>query len=237
VTRWHTGDMDVPRGCGPPGLRERKKARTHEAIVDAALDLFERKGYEATTVEDIAAAADVSPRTFFRYFDSKQDVVLAKNHDKSAGIGALVAARPPEESPVQAIRAVFTEQLAAMLGNPGDPAVRELKVVMGTPELRAMALDHFHENMEQLAGAVSLRLGASGDSLAPRLLAGVIGTALWAIVDHWVAEGADQERLPVLVDEAFTLIGSGFDTVLGHSGEPAGAPSPRPAPAPVAAAD
>jgi AcrR family transcriptional regulator len=216
VTRWHTGDMDIPRGCGPPGLRERKKARTHEAIVDAALDLFERKGYEATTVEDIAAAADVSPRTFFRYFDSKQDVVLAKNHDKTEGLGALVAARPPEEGPVQAIQAVFTAQLNGMLGEPGDPAMRELKVVMGTPELRAMALDHFHDHMDELADAVSQRIGTSGSTLAPRLLAGVIGTTLWSVVDHWVAEGADDERLPVLVEEAFALIGSGFDTALGQ---------------------
>src|ERR671911_220241 len=100
MTHWHTGDMGVPSGCGPPGLRERKKARTHEAIVDAALDLFERKGYEATTVEDIAAAADVSPRTFFRYFDSKVDLILAKNHETNVGLGALLAERPAGEGPV-----------------------------------------------------------------------------------------------------------------------------------------
>src|ERR671911_1637708 len=123
MTHWHTGDMGVPSGCGPPGLRERKKARTHEAIVDAALDLFERKGYEATTVEDIAAAADVSPRTFFRYFDSKQDVVLAKNNLEAEGLGDLIIARPADETPIEAFRAVILERLQLMLSSPDDPAV------------------------------------------------------------------------------------------------------------------
>jgi AcrR family transcriptional regulator len=219
MTHWHTGDMGVPSGCGPPGLRERKKARTHEAIVDAALDLFERKGYEATTVEDIAAAADVSPRTFFRYFDSKQDVVLAKNNVEAEGLGDLIIARPADETPIEAFRAVFLERLQLMLSSPDDPAVRELKVVMGTPELRNLALDHFHDHQDELADAVGRRLGVSGDTLVPQVLAGVISTTLWAVIEHWVGEGADVEQLPALVEKGFELISSGFDTSLGRSAD------------------
>jgi AcrR family transcriptional regulator len=76
------------------GLRERKKARTREAIIDAALDLFGSKGFEATTIEDIAAAAEVSPRTFFRYFDSKPDLIMARSGGKEHEIGPRLAARP-----------------------------------------------------------------------------------------------------------------------------------------------
>jgi AcrR family transcriptional regulator len=197
----------------PPGLRERKKARTREAIVDAALALFERQGFEATTVEDIAAAADVSPRTFFRYFESKVDLVLAKNHDKNQGLGALVAERPADEAPVEAIRQVLLERLDTMLADDAA-AVRELKVVMGSPELRELAFDHFHEHQGEMAGVIAERLGLPPGALPAQLLAGVVGTTMWAVVDRWVAEGAEPTRLPHMVDEAFQLLASGFDSCM-----------------------
>src|SRR5215207_4917559 len=87
--------------CMTPGLRERRKLQTREDIVNAALDLIEQKGYEATTVEDIASAADVSPRTFFRYFDSKLDVVLASKHHEDVDLGEVLATRPAHESPIE----------------------------------------------------------------------------------------------------------------------------------------
>ena len=80
-----------------------RRRRTREAIIDAALDLFERKGYDATTVEDIAAAAEVSPRTFFRYFDSKQDVVMAKTNEKGE-TRRPAGGSTREEGPVEALR-------------------------------------------------------------------------------------------------------------------------------------
>jgi AcrR family transcriptional regulator len=205
--------MAVAGPCVPSGLRERKKAQTRAAIVDAALVLFERKGFEATTIEDIAAAADVSPRTFFRYFESKVDLILAKNHESNVGLGTLLAERPAGEGPVEAIRQVLQGQLAQMLAeNPA--AVRELQVVMSTPELRDLAFDHFHTQMAEVADALARRLDLPESALPTRLLAGVVGTTMWAVIDAWVAGGADPDRLPAMVDEAFTLIGSGFDTHL-----------------------
>src|SRR5918994_6863200 len=100
------------------GLRERKKARTREAIIDAALDLFESKGFDATTIDDIAAAAEVSPRTFFRYFESKLDVVMARNAPKEPTIGPLLAARPASEGPIEAMRQVMREELVAQVADP-----------------------------------------------------------------------------------------------------------------------
>ena len=140
------------------GLRERKKARTREAIIEAALDLFERKGYDATTVEDIAAAAEVSPRTFFRYFESKLDLIMARSGEKHAGLGLLLADRPAGEGLVEAVREAMRAELAAQLD---DPLVRrEFQVMLTTPSLRNLAREHFYEEEAEMVPAVAERLRA-----------------------------------------------------------------------------
>jgi len=83
--------------------------------------------------------------------------------------------------------------------------------MMGTPELRALALDHFHEQKDELAVALAERLGEPPDALAPNVLAGVVGTAMWAMVDRWVAEGGKRDRLRPMLDEVFDLLATGFD--------------------------
>ena len=192
------------------GLRERKKERTREAIIDAALDLFERNGYDATTVEDIAAAADVSPRTFFRYFESKLDLIMARSTTHSEkGIGPLLAARPADESVLEAVRHVVRTELEHQLDDP--LIVREFQVMLTTPSLRNMAREHFYEEEAGMVGAVSARLGAGEDDLRARVTAGVIAAALWTAVDCWIAQGAELPRLPAMIDEAFVLLADGFD--------------------------
>src|SRR6266508_1859050 len=98
-----------------PGLRERRKLQTREEIIDAAIDLFERQGYDETTVEDVAAAADVSPRTFFRYFDSKLDVVFAEKDHGDGMFEAMLAERPASEGPLEALHAVMRQALVQEL--------------------------------------------------------------------------------------------------------------------------
>jgi AcrR family transcriptional regulator len=192
------------------GLRERKKTRTHEAIRDAALVLFERHGYDHTTVEDIAAAAEVSPRTFFRYFDSKLDVVMSHNKEDDHDLGAMVSAAPPELGPIAATLAVFREQLGALAVGDDPSSVREFKVVLTTPSLRSLALEHFHQHQQELARTYAERLGVPEDDLQPHVLAGVVSTTAWAVLDRWVSEGCDPERLIPMVDEAFGLLQAGW---------------------------
>src|SRR3954453_13340314 len=86
------------------GRRERKKQRTREAIVDAAFTLFAEKGFEATTVEEIADLVAVPSRTFFRYFSSKEDVVLTFHEEQSDAMKAALAAQPPDTPVVTAMR-------------------------------------------------------------------------------------------------------------------------------------
>src|ERR1700748_1289628 len=95
-----------------PGLRERKKARTRAAIREHALRLFREQGYYATTVEQIAEAAEVSPSTFFRYFPTKEDVVLQDDFDV---LGMETSqAQPAEMSPVAAFRAATAQMIGTL---------------------------------------------------------------------------------------------------------------------------
>ena len=96
------------------GLRERHVARTRDAIVGAALELFERQGFEATTVDEIAAAADIAPRTFFRYFPTKEAVLFARAADDRARIAAALAARPATEHPFLSLKVVASAFAAEM---------------------------------------------------------------------------------------------------------------------------
>jgi AcrR family transcriptional regulator len=191
-------------------LRERKKLRTREAIVDAALELFERQGFDATTVEDIAAAADVSPRTFFRYFDSKLDVVMSRNKAADDPSFDDLAHAAPGAGPVTAAREVIGTLVAALVEGDNASAVRELKVVLTTPSLRSLALEHFHQHHDELVRAYAARLGVSTDALQPHVLAGVVSTTTWAALNRWVAEGADPAALRPMIDEAFSLLATGL---------------------------
>ncbi|HEX8804109.1 MAG TPA: TetR family transcriptional regulator [Acidimicrobiales bacterium] len=197
----------------PAGLRERKKARTREAIIDAALDLFEENGFDATTVEDIAEAADVSPRTFFRYFDSKLDVVMVRNKvesDEFEGLVAAFAEASGAGGPVEATHQVIRRQLERLAADDRSSELRELRVCLTTPSLRAMTLEHFHEHQDGLAKVYAAVMGVEEGSLRARLLASVVSTTMWAVVDQWITEGGRRERLLPMVDEAFGLLASGL---------------------------
>src|SRR6202050_5561478 len=110
-----TGMLDAsqpPLGAPrPDGVRERKKARTRASLREHALRLFRDQGYTATTVEQIAAAAEVSPSTFFRYFPTKEDLVL--QDDMDTRMAEAFARQPPELAPVAALRAAMREAWAS----------------------------------------------------------------------------------------------------------------------------
>lgn len=204
------------------GLRERKKARTREAIIDAALDLFARKGFEDTTIDDIAAAADVSPRTFFRYFESKVDLVMARNEAHGDKIGPLIAARPASEGPLEALRQVMQQMLREQLADPS--VLREFQVMMGTPALRNMAREHFYEEEAELVSAFAARLGTDSADLTANVMASAAASALWTVIDRWLIEGSEVDRLSPMIDEAFALLDQGLSRTRppARRGGPAG---------------
>ncbi len=141
--------MTVPADVderGRAGRRERKKQRTREALIDAAFELFAEKGFEATTVEEIADAVDVSSRTFFRYFSSKEDVALTFQEEQFVAMREALAAQPPGDPVITALRkAAVGIARACEQGELGfDPARWMcLQNLMSTsPALLAGSLEH-----------------------------------------------------------------------------------------------
>jgi AcrR family transcriptional regulator len=166
-----------------PGLRERKKARTRAAIREHALRLFREQGYDATTVDQIAEAADVSPSTFFRYFPTKEDVVLQDELDVLA-IGAFEA-QPADLPPVAAFRAA-ARQAFAQMGQEELAKLRETaELTLTVPELRARAMDEFSRTIGVIAEAAARRSGRDPDDFAARILAGAIVGVIMAATMPW----------------------------------------------------
>ncbi|MFI6102766.1 TetR/AcrR family transcriptional regulator [Streptomyces sp. NPDC051310] len=155
----------------PPavGLRERKKQRTRDALLRAALELFTTQGYERTTVDEIAATVDVSQRTFFRYFASKEDVAFAVQHMVERHFVAALRDRPAHEGPLDAMRnAVLLswdtigEAIAEVV--PVELYLRTFQVIESTPALLAVHLRRSIEMEENVARLIAAREGLDPDT-------------------------------------------------------------------------
>lgn len=163
------------------GLRERKKARTRTTIQQHALRLFREQGYEATTIEQIAAAAEFSPSTFFRYFPTKEDVVMYDSLDPMM-IEAFQA-QPPELNPVEALR----RAMRTVFGGLPAEEMRDLRerfdLIRAVPELRARMLDELARSIQLVAEMVAERLERPANDFAIRTFAGaLVGVAMAAML-------------------------------------------------------
>lgn len=163
----------------PMGLRERKKAKTRAAIREHALRLFRERGYSATTVEQIAAAAEVSPATFFRYFPTKEDVVLQDDLDVVT-LEALEA-QPAGLGPIAAMRAATRAMFAGMGPEELARLGETIELSMSVPEVRARAVDEFTRTIDVMAGALASRAGRDPGDLAVRNVAGAIIGVIMAV--------------------------------------------------------
>jgi AcrR family transcriptional regulator len=189
------------------GLRERKKARTREAIQTHGLRLFREQGYDATTVQQIIDAAEVSESTFFRYFPTKADVVLLDNFDPL--IAASFLGQPPELTPIQALRASFRKVLAGLSAQEAAEQQERTRLVVAVPELRAAMLDQFASAMLLLAEALAERTGRKPGDVAVLALAGaVVGVAVAVQLALLDDPNAD---LAALLDEAMGHLESGLE--------------------------
>jgi len=191
------------------GLRERKKLATRLALHEAALRLVAERGLDGVSVDDIAARADVSPRTFFNYFSSKDDAVLGLDPEASRRQVELFLARPPSESPVRALRAVSRDQAVEMADDTELWPLR-LTVIDGNPALIARLAAAFGEAEKALAEAVAERTATRvGADVYPTLLAAVAGVAMRTALHRWLATDFTTS-LPDLVDEAWDALEAGL---------------------------
>jgi AcrR family transcriptional regulator len=203
-----TGMNDVAEIARPPGLRERKKAKTRASIREHALRLFREQGYAATTVEQIAAAAEVSPSTFFRYFPTKEDVVIQDDLDLLA-LDAF-ARQPPSVSPIAAFRAAAAEAFAEMTSEELARLRQTTELTLATPELRAHAIDEWSRTIQVIAAATAARTGHDPDDFAVRNLAGAIVGVIMSATILSTGEFAAPEVMFSRIDAALAHLEAGL---------------------------
>jgi AcrR family transcriptional regulator len=193
-----------------PGLRERKKQRTHDAIVRAAVDLFQKHGYHATTVADIAEAADIAPRTFFGYFDTKEAVVFHDFDEVRDGFAERLRDRSADETAFDALHAWVEDWLEnrdALSAH--ERARREL--IHTTPCLQAREQSNRAVFEQLLSESVAADLDLPADSLRPRLVSAAALAALTALGEIESDADTDTDRAMALVDEALAFANGGLE--------------------------
>ena len=193
-----------------PGLRERKKVQTRQAIRKAAYRLFAEDGYDATPVDRIAAEADVSPSTVFRYFPTKEDIVLTDEYDD--GMLDALRNRPAGEPPLDALRAIMHETLTMVLADPDECAelVQRQLLVRDVPAIRGRSHETMTATGRLLGAVVADRTGRSPDDLEIRVfIAAVFGT-LHETTMYWADNGLANDDLLPLLDRAIDVLSTGL---------------------------
>ena len=183
------------------GLRQLRMERTREAIQREALRLIAAHGYDATTCEQVAAAAEVSPATLFRYFPTKEDLVLHDVYDPM--IADAVRARPRRESGVTAVRRALADVFAAIHDAHLEQVRQRTALILSVPALKARSLEQQQSLVEHLSDALAERSGSSLDDLAVEVTASACAASLGVAVARWVRQGGD---LRVHVDEAMVAL-------------------------------
>ncbi|MBV9193228.1 MAG: TetR family transcriptional regulator [Solirubrobacterales bacterium] len=193
-----------------PGLRERKKQQTRETIVRVALELFAERGYDETTLAEIAEAADVSPRTIFSYFDSKEEILFCEESSSLEEVKAALEERPEGTTTVDAIRSL----LADMPPPDNDGKLRK-QVITSSPSLQLKMRARVAELEPVLAASFARDLGSETGDIRALLIAASATAAFGAVHDRLAAEAAGGEiahdRAMAIVDEVLKFLHAGLE--------------------------
>ncbi|MFC8872528.1 TetR/AcrR family transcriptional regulator [Streptomyces sp. NPDC057148] len=189
------------------GLRERKKRATRAALAEAAVRLAAEHGAEKVTVEAISAAAGVSVRTFFNYFDTRDDAFVVIDADASARMRRAVLEAPAGLPPLEVVRDAMAAEIAEA-EQQHELWRLHAEVLHASPHLLARGVGAHMAAEAELAEAIAERLGGTG-GLYPRLLAAVAATAVRTTMDHWSAHQEEAAFLDVF-HEVFSLLAAGL---------------------------
>jgi AcrR family transcriptional regulator len=185
--------------------RARKKAATKQSIQEQALRLFAEKGYDATTVDEIAAAAGVSHMTFFRYFPRKEAVVEYDEYDPL--LEELLAARPPQEPPLTALHNAIRAGLEKILTADHDALLVRTRLVLRNPALRSRNVIAQEATREMFARALARRAGLPEPDFTCTVQASAALAAIGPAMMAW-AEGEHDDPI-ALIDAAFAALKAG----------------------------
>ena len=170
-------------------MRAKRSELMLSELEGVALRLFEERGFDTVTVEEIAAAAHISVRTFYRYFPAKEDVLQVKIDRRSRALREALATRPADEAPLHSLRVALQEVVSAE-----DPAYgrRWTTVVAATPGVLNSVIGGIHlKSHRAVAEFLGSRLGVPSDGLVPTMLAAAVGGVVQAASTQWFIQGGD----------------------------------------------
>lgn len=191
------------------GLRERKKEKTRDTLGRTALRLFAKRGFDHVTVEEIAEACEVSPRTFFRYFRSKEDALFADSDARRCSLLDALAAQPAESSAFDTLEAAARATAGEYAGHSDALRARQ-RVLNATPSLRTRAAERQQRwDADVIEVLRASDRAADMSDLDLRLMVATTTTALRVAVDAWVA-GRGTDDLTSVLDAVFATLRAGF---------------------------
>jgi AcrR family transcriptional regulator len=203
--------IDPP--AAKPGLRERKKQQTRDTIERVALTLFAEQGYDATTLDEIAEAADVSRRTIFAYFESKEDILFCKEPGYIEKVEELLARRPAGATTVDALR-----ELMSSLPAPDAEELLRKKIIAANPDLGMQMRAHIAGLEPVLARSIAKDLGVGPDDVRPTLVAASMTAAFTAVRDRVDAttEQATHQDVMEILDQVLEFLQGGLEALRGR---------------------
>ncbi len=192
-------------------LRERKKQQTRDHLIDAAFSLFEERGFDHVSAAEIAEQANVSERTFYRYFPTKEDVIFPDGDEKMAHVDEMVANLPKTMSVVEGLRAGI-RAITVQTQESTELQLARARLVMSTPSLQSLIMRREQEWVESFADAIAARLDLDQEAdIRPELTAAVIVAVFRVVMNRWIRSGG-REPIEDMIDDALAYIGTGLVT-------------------------